>query len=346
MKVGLVGFAGSGKSTAFQWLTGVAPDPSKTNQGQLGSADVPDERLAAIAADLKPKKTTYCKLEFLDTPGLSTDDRKDNPRRLAVIREANGIVIVVDCYSRKDAAAQLAKFCEELLFADLEVVSNRVPKVEAQLKKTKPAKEKEADQYELALLQRVVAAFEAGTPASAMGLATEDEKLLRSFQLLTLKPMAAFLNCGDSGFADAMPADVLAQCPVAVRAPVKLEMELAALDAESREMFMADLGLTQSYRAACLRDIFYGMGRQVFMTVGTDECRTWAMPAGSSAPEAAGCIHKDLMEKFVRANVISYADFLACHYSEKDAKAKGVMRTEGKAYIVQDADILHILASA
>src|SRR5215203_3939983 len=176
MKMGLVGYAGSGKSTVFEWLTGESPDPSKIQQGQTAMADVPDERLARIAAVIKPKKTTYTKVAVLDTPGLMTDDRKDNPRRLNVLRESNGIVIVIDGFTRTDVASQLAKFREELLYADLEIVGNRIPKLEQQMKKAKPAKEREADEAELALLTRIVAAFEAGKPASEQGLTADDEK--------------------------------------------------------------------------------------------------------------------------------------------------------------------------
>lgn len=346
MKVGLVGYAGSGKSTVFQWLTGATPDPSKIQQGQVAMADVADDRLRAIAEIFKPKKLTFAKIEFLDTPGLMVDERKDNARRLGILRESNGIVIVIDGFSRTDFASQLTKFREELLFADMEVVANRVPKVEAGLKKAKPAKEREQDEYELALLKRTVAAFEAGTPASAQGITADEEKLLRSFQLLTLKPEMVLVNRGDSGFNDPLPADLLALAPKAVQTPARLEMELAALDPESREMFMADLGFSTSFREPTIRSIFYGMSRIVFFTVGPDECRSWALDAGEPAVEAAGCIHKDLSEKFVRANVISHADFVACDFSEKEAKARGLNRTEGKTYIVQDADIVHILASS
>ncbi len=346
MKMGLVGYAGTGKSTVFEWLTGETPDPSKVQQGQTAMADVPDDRLAQIAAVLKPKKTTYTKVAVLDTPGLMIGEQKDNARRLGVIREANGMVIVLDGFTRTDFAAQLTKFREELLFADLEVVSNRVPKVRAGLKKAKPAKEREADEAELALLERVVAAFEAGTPASALGLTDEEDKALRSFQLLTLKPEIAFVNRGDSGFNDPLPADLLALEPHAVQAPVKLETELLALGDEDRATFMADLGVTEFRRAPTIRAMFYGVGREAFFTVGEDECRTWSIPKGCEAVEAAGCIHKDLSERFVRVNVIGFNDFVACHYSEKDAKAKGLNRIEGKTYVVKDADILHILASS
>ncbi len=346
MKMGLVGYAGTGKSTVFEWLTGETPDPSKVQQGQTAMADVPDDRLAQIAAVLKPKKTTYTKVAVLDTPGLMIGEQKDNARRLGVIREANGMVIVLDGFTRTDFAEQLKKFREELLFADLEVVSNRVPKVRAGLKKAKPAKEREADEAELALLERVVAAFEAGTPASALGLTDEEDKALRSFQLLTLKPEIAFVNRGDSGFNDPLPADLLALEPHAVQAPVKLETELLALGDEDRATFMADLGVTEFRRAPTIRAMFYGVGREAFFTVGEDECRTWSIPKACEAVEAAGCIHKDLSERFVRVNVIGFNDFVACHYSEKDAKAKGLNRIEGKTYVVKDADILHILASS
>ncbi|OWK36678.1 DUF933 domain-containing protein [Fimbriiglobus ruber] len=345
MKVGLVGYAGTGKSTVFEWLTGVVPDVAKVQQGQIGTAKVPDERLTKIAEKYSPKKLTFAEVQFVDTPGLMASEREDNPRRLAVLREANGMVIVLDGFSATNFAEQLRKFREELLFADLEVVSKRVPKVAAQLKKSKPAKEREADEVELALLQRVVAAFEAGQPASAQGFTAEEEKTLRSFQLLTLKPEVAFVNRGDTGFADPLPADLLALCPAAFQAPVKLEKELVDLDDETRQAFMADLGLTEFSHDRVIRSIFYSMGRAVFFTVGHDECRSWAMDKDSDAVAAASCIHRDLGEKFVRANVIGYDDFVKCGYSEKEAKLKGLDRTEGKTYVVKDADIMHILAS-
>jgi ribosome-binding ATPase YchF (GTP1/OBG family) len=347
MKMGLVGYAGTGKSTVFEWLTGEKPDPAKVQQGQTAMADVPDERLARIAAIIKPKKTTYTKVAVLDTPGLMADERKDNPRRLGVIREANGMVVVLDGFTRTDFAAQLLKFREELLFADLEIVSNRVSKLETILKKrARPAKEIEVDEAEHALHKRIVATLEGGKPASTLGLAPDEEKIVRSFQLLTLKPEIVFINRGDSGFNDPLPADVLALASTAIQAPVKLEMELAAMGEEDRQTFMADMGVTAFRRNETIRAMFYGVGRNVFFTVGEDECRTWSIPKGCEAVEAAGCIHKDLSEKFVRANVIGYDDFVACGHSEKEAKARGLNRTEGKTYSVKDADIVHILASS
>jgi ribosome-binding ATPase YchF (GTP1/OBG family) len=127
---------------------------------------------------------------------------------------------------------------------------------------------------------------------------------------------------------------------------VRLETELQSLSQEDQQTFMADMGVVGFRRDATIRTMFYGVGREVFFTTGEDECRTWSIPKNCTAVEAAGCIHNDLADKFVRANVISYDDFLACGYSEKEAKTRGVMRTEGKTYVVKDADILHILASS
>ncbi len=155
-----------------------------------------------------------------------------------------------------------------------------------------------------------------------------------------------FVNRGDSGFNDPLPADLLALASTATQAPVKLEMELAAMGDEDRQTFMADMGVAAFRRNETILAMFYGVGRNVFFTVGEDECRTWSIPKGCEAVEAAGCIHKDLSEKFVRANVIGFDDFVACGYSEKEAKTRGLNRTEGKTYIVKDADIMHILASS
>src|SRR5208282_6158003 len=155
MKVGIAGFSGSGKSTVFQWLTGAKPDPAKIQLGQIGMAKIPDERLDWLSAQFKPKKTTPATIEFLDTPGLLSTERRDNPRRLAIMRDANGLLVVLNGFAGGELVAELRQFREELLFADLEVVSNRISRLQAQQKKPRSAKDREADQAEQALLERI-----------------------------------------------------------------------------------------------------------------------------------------------------------------------------------------------
>src|SRR5271165_2128449 len=221
MKVGIAGFAGSGKSTVFHWLTGAAPDPAKSQQGQIGKPDVPDERLDWLSAHFKPKKTTPAKMEFLDTPGLLADERRDNPRRLGIMRDAGGLLVVLNGFSGGNLADELRLFREELLFADLEIVTNRIDKLRDLLKKPRPAKQKDIDQAEMDLLQRVGAALETGQGANTLGLKEEEEKAIRSFQLLTLKREVVLVNIGEDGIGKTLPADLLALAPTALQAPVK-----------------------------------------------------------------------------------------------------------------------------
>jgi ribosome-binding ATPase YchF (GTP1/OBG family) len=338
MRVGIAGFSGSGKSTVFQWLTGVAPDPARSQQGQVGKPAVPDPRLDWLSAHFKPRKTTPAQLEFLDTPGLLATERRDNPRRLAILRDAGGLLVVLNGFAGGNLADELRRFREELLFADLEVVTGRVERLADQLKKPRPAKQKEADQLEHDLLVRIAAALEKGESAASLNLKPEEEKAIRSFQLLTLKRELVLVNTSEA------PAEIKDLAPGALQAPAKLEMELEELSPEDRQAFMQDLKLATFSRDEALRSIFTGMGQIVFFTVGEDECRAWPLPKGSTAQEGAGEIHTDLARGFVRAEVVTYDDFRRLG-SMKEAKQHGVYRLESKTYIVQDADIMHILAS-
>jgi ribosome-binding ATPase YchF (GTP1/OBG family) len=344
MKVGIAGFSGSGKSTVFHWLTGAAPDPSRAQQGQLGKPEIPDQRLDWLAQHFRPKKTTPAKMEFLDTPGLLASERRDNPRRLGIMRDAGGLLIVLSGFSGGDLADELRRFREELLFADLEIVLARIDKLQDQLKKPRPAKQRELDQTELDLLQRINAVFEKGQGAAALGLRDEEEKAIRSFQFLTLKQELVLVNVGDDRVSEPLPADLLHLAPTALKAPAKLELELEELSPEDRQAFMQDMNVTGLSRGDVLRQIFYGMGNIVFFTVGEDECRAWPLRKGASAVDGAAEIHTDLARGFVRGEVVSYEDFKK-HGSMKEAKQHGVYRLEGKTYVVQDGDIMHILHS-
>ena len=344
MKVGIAGFSGSGKSTVFHWLTGARPDPAASQRGQIGIAKIADERLNWLSEHFKPKKTTAATIEFLDTPGLLSTERRDNPRRLGIMRDANGLMIVLNGLSGGDLAAELRQFREEMLFADLEIVGNRINRLEDQGKKPKPAKEREADQQELALLKLLAAGFEQGKPAASLGLKPDEEKAVRSFQFLTLKPEFVLVNIADERIGKPLPADLLQLAPQALQAPVKLELELADLGEEDRKAFMADLGLTDFLRDQVIRSLYAAMRRIVFFTVGEDECRAWSLNQGDDAVEGAAQVHTDLARGFVRAEVVSYEDFQRVG-SMKEAKTHGVYRLEGKTYVVNDGDIMHILAS-
>jgi ribosome-binding ATPase YchF (GTP1/OBG family) len=328
----------------FQWLTGAKPDHSKAQLGQLGVAKIPDARLDWLSAKFQPRKTTPAALDFLDTPGLMPTERRDNPRRLGILREANGLLVVLNGYSETDLVGQLCRFREELVFADLEIVTTRIGKLEDQLKKPRPAKQKEADQAELELLRRILTAFESEQPLAQLGLKEDEEKAIRSFQLLTLKPELVVVNIGDSQLNKPLPPDLLRLAPTALAAAPKLELELQELAEEDRQLFMQDLGLAHFQRDDVLRSIYANMGQIVFFTVGEDECRAWPIPRGASAVEGAGQIHTDFARGFVRAEVVTFADFQRVG-SMKEAKTHGVYRLEGKTYIVQDGDIMHILAS-
>lgn len=344
MKVGIVGYAGSGRSTVFQWLTGVKPDPSKSQTGQTGIAKIPDPRLDWLSAKFQPRKTTPATIEFFDMPGLLATERRDNPRRLGILRESGGLLVVLNGFNEPDLAGQLRRFREELVFADLEIVSNRISRLEDQLRKPRPAKQKEADQQEIDLLKRIATAFEHNQSPMTLGLKEDEEKSIRSFQLLTLKPEQVLVNLGEDRLNQPLPADLLEMVPNALQAPAKLEMELHDLSEDDRQMFMSDLGLKGFVRDDVLRAIFAAMGQIVFFTVGEDECRAWSMPAGADAVVGAGQIHTDLARGFVRAEVVSYDDFQRVG-SMKEAKTHGVYRLEGKTYVVKDGDIMHILAS-
>ena len=192
MRVGLVGFAGSGKSTLFQLLTGTASDPGKVHSGQVGVAVLNDPRLDFLASLHNPKKVTPATVEFLDTPGLIPGTHGDNPQRLAVIREGDALLIVLNGFTGGDPAAELNAFHEEMLFADLSVVTNRVERLEASVKKHRP--DWEQQEKELAIVKRIQATLEDGKFVSTLGLSADEKKPLRSFGLLTDKPEVIVLN--------------------------------------------------------------------------------------------------------------------------------------------------------
>ncbi len=335
MRVGIVGFAGSGKSTLFELLTGARPDPGKIHSGQVGVATLSDPRLGYLAELHQPKKVTPATVEFLDTPGLMAGSHADNPQRLALIREGDALLIVLNGFAGSDPAAELAHFREEMLFADLGVVTNRAERLDASVKKPRP--DREALTKELEVVKIIQATLEEGKTVSTLDLSAEDKKPLRSFGLLTDKPQVAVLNGPqDQGVPDALRA--LASEALSIDA--KLELELAQLDAEERAGFMADLGITDLGRDRIIRSAYDAVGIITFFTAGEPEARGWNLERGASAVEAAGKIHTDLAKGFIRAEVTAF-DELKQAGSLKEAKARHLQRLEGKEYIVKDGDVIY-----
>jgi len=335
MRVGLVGFAGGGKSTLFQLLTGTTPDPGKVHSGQVGVATLSDPRLDFLTAMHKPKKVTPATVELLDTPGLMPGSHGDNPQRLALIREGDALLIVLGAFSGGNPAADLASFRDELLFADLSVVTNRAERLEASVKKPRPDREQQLK--ELALVKRVLAALEAGRSVASLELTEEEKKPMRSFGLLTDKPQVVLLNTTQG---EAIPEDLLAIAPDALALDAKLELELTQLAPDERAAFMADLGIEEFGRDRIIRKAYDAVGIITFFTAGEPEVRGWNLERGGTAVDAAGKIPTDLAKGLIRAEVTAFDD-LAAAGSVREVKAKGLQRLEGKDYVVKDGDVVY-----
>ena len=341
MKIGLVGYQGSGKSSLFQLLTGHKPDVSKSHLGQVGITTVPDERYDRLIAFHKPKKESPAKIDLFDTPGLMTGDNVHNPQRLGIIRESSALAQVIAVFNGVDPLAEARAFEDDMILADLQVVSNRIEKVKKDLTKPRPATERDELNAELAALEFVVAKLSEGQTLRGIPFTEVQEKFTKSFSLLTRKPKMVVLNTADSSVDAKQLADLAAIGITAIAGPVGLELEVASLPEEDRELFASEMGLTESCRTKLLRAIFEITEQITFYTCDEKEVHAWLLKRGSSALEAAGTIHTDLARGFIRAEVMSTEDLLRLG-SEKEVKAAGLFRTEGKDAIIRDGDELVI----
>lgn len=340
MKIGLVGYQGSGKSTLFHWLTGVAPDPALAHQGQSAMCPVPDPRIAQLCAIYQPKKITQAAIEIVDTAGL-VRTHEGNAARLALIREAGALVLVVAAFDGSDPAAELRSFEEDCILADMEIVAGRIERVEETFKKPRAKQEREASEHELAALKAVYAALEDGKPIQASAMNEEQLRATRSFRLLSEKAKIVVLNTADDEQA---PEKLLANVPAgipAVAVPVGLELELAKMSPEDRAAFQAEMGVGGADRDGLIRQLLDVSGQMTFFTAGEKEVRTWLLNKGATAVEAAGGIHTDLARGFIRAEVMTVEDLVRLG-SERDVKAQHLLRQEPKDYVVKHNDILMI----
>lgn len=338
MKIGLVGYQGSGKTTLFEWLTGVPADLASAHSGQSAMAAVPEPRVKLLCDIYHPKKVTLASLELVDTPGLSRA-HEGNAARLAIIREAGCLVLVVAAFGGSDPLTDLASFREDLLLADMEIVSGRVDRLRESVKKPRPNREQEL--AELAALERVLAALEAGTPLTSDKMTEEDARATRSFRLMWEKPMLVIVNVADDDDTARFDRQATEGEPRMLAVRVGLERELERMDPDDRGEFERELGLTGSRRDEVLRAILDSSGQMLYFTAGEKEVRTWMLRQGGTALEAADNIHSDLARGFIRAETMQVDDIVRLG-SEREVKAAHLVRQEPKDYVVRDGDILNI----
>ena len=351
MRVALVGPPQSGKSSLFAAVAqagGSGVDLSRPDQAHLAVVKVPDDRLVWLADHYKPKKFTPAELEFLDLPGFDLADEAGRSRartHWSAMRQSDMIVLVVREFpgdtvpayrGRVNAAADVDELLAEMVFADMDQVTSRLEKLRAAVKKPTPKKDEYA--HELALMERLLGALEAEKPMAQAVSGPAEEKLLRSFQFLSLKPTLVVVNCAENALAAPAPASAGGRS--VIRLSARIEQELAQLDPAEREAFLADLGIASPARDRLVRACYQQLNLVSFLTAGEDECRAWTIPSGTTAVVAAEEIHSDIARGFIRAETVAFADLQAAG-DMKAAKAHGKIRLEGKAYPVADGDVIN-----
>ena len=348
MKVGLVGFAGSGKTTIFNTLTGLAAEVGgygAKEKANVGVIKVPDSRVDELAKLFNPKKKTFAEISFVDVAGPPTEggERSEgglDPKLVQHMRDVDALVHVVRGFDNPmllqdaDPLRDARGFDDELVLTDLVQVENRIQR----LKKEK-GKEREAE-----LMQQLKSALEEERPLRDLELAHEDLTLLAGFRFLSLKPLLLLLNVDETNAAGEPPPDVV-EVAKAKRLSViamagKVEMEIAQLDAEEQREFLNDLGIREPARDRFIRAAYALLDLISFLTSGEDECRAWSIKRGTHAQKAAGTIHSDIERGFIRAEVVRFEDLVALG-SEAKCREQGKLRLEGKDYVVQDGDVVH-----
>ncbi|MDQ6614582.1 MAG: redox-regulated ATPase YchF [Actinomycetota bacterium] len=353
-RLGLVGLPNAGKSSLFNALTGgnapVAAHPFSTTETTIGVAQVPDERLLALAEMSKSRKIVPATVEFVDIAGLvagAASGEGLGNRFLAGIREVDAICLVLRGFEDEnvpgdaDPWADLQVLELELVLADLATVENQIDK------RRKAARADKSLAAGVDALEGALEALQAGTPIYRSNLDTDRRAALRPFFLLTNKPVLAVVNIGEDQVGEDDTArlkpviDELGGAGDVLAVSVKLEAEMAQLDPGERAELLEGLGLGEGALPRVARAAYHLLGRRTFLTTGDKESRAWTFRAGANAPECAGVIHSDLQRGFIRAEVIRWDELLALG-SWTAAKEAGRMRVEGKDYEVQDGDVLEI----
>jgi GTP-binding protein YchF len=362
MQLGIIGLARSGKTTVFNAVTrGQAQVGaySSGTQPNVGVVHVPDERVDRLAELYKPKKTTYATIQYVDFPAAGESFGKGEGPAGKFINDLgrmDALIHVVRQFEDDtvphpevaiDPDRDIATMDLELAFADLATIERRLARMETELRSMK-AGERESLQRVRDILVRLKSELEAERPIREQAVSPEEWKLLEGSQFLTARPLMVVVNIGEADLPrrteleeqyraryGAPGRDVAVFCG-------KFEMELNDLGDEEAAEFRESVGVTESGMAGAIRVSYELLGLISFLTAGPDECRAWTVNRGATAPEAAGKIHSDLQRGFIRAEVIRFDDLIAAG-SEAEAKKRGLVRTEGKQYVVNDGDVLNIL---
>jgi GTP-binding protein YchF len=342
MKIGLVGFAGSGKTTVFNTMTGLAVPVGYGGEVRLGAVRVPDERIDALSKIFSPKKTTYAEMSFCDIPGEHGAERKGlSTKALQPIREQDALCLVLRDFENPavegnpDPLRDLEAFHLECVFADLEVVERRLHRGQKE-----HASPRELEPFEL--MKHVL---DDGRPLRSVPAADLDRGLLKGYGLVSDRALLVAVNRDEDRASAPLPNDLAARIngldAAGLVLSASVEAEISTLDATEQAAFLEDLGLHESALARFIRAAYALLDLISFFTVGADEVRAWPIRRGTHARQAAGRIHSDLERGFIRAEVIPYATFMRLG-SEHAVKEAGALQVEGKDYVVADGDIMHI----